>query len=400
MAECLSDLMVQTIADQLEVIVVDAASPQAEGAIVKAFMRHYQNIRYIRTASRIGIYAAWNLAIRESTGRYIMPFSTNDRLAPYACEVLLNALECHPEVAVVFGDSWLTPYPHQTFAEHIRSGEFRWPEYTFEFLLENCGIGPHPMWRRSVHEHVGFFDERYFALGDQEMWLRIGERFNMLHIPEVTGLCWHSSDGLCNNTANSSPEMLNIFWTYQRRQKTRLARVADVERQKNESLDCHWEQSDQNLIGSYSLDQAITNSAVLHKQLLKLRTLHAAEQQPCSGSQTISNDPFSDSAAVFERVLALNPSSGMAHNNLGVIWLQREDLDKACYHHEQAVLCEPENAMFWKNLADLYYAKPGRHNEAVEIYTTLSSLQIKDSEQLLALPIVAKSSCIEPANHV
>ena len=235
MAECLSDVLRQSIVNQIEVVVVDAASPENERDIVAAFQKKYPAIRYIRTNERIGIYAAWNLAIRHAQGEYLLPFSTNDRLAPNACEVLKRTLDKHPEVMLAYGDSWLTPFPHQTFEQHIRSGEFHWPDYSFEFLLENCCIGPHPMWRREVHNYIGYFDERYVAVGDQEMWLRIGERFNMQHISEVTGLCWHAQEGLCNQREASLPEIMNIFWTYQQRQKRRLARISDFNQQKDEA---------------------------------------------------------------------------------------------------------------------------------------------------------------------
>ena len=66
MADCLHNLETQTLADQLEVVVVDAASPQNEKAIVEDFQRRFSKIQYIRTPTRITVYQAWNLAIRTS----------------------------------------------------------------------------------------------------------------------------------------------------------------------------------------------------------------------------------------------------------------------------------------------------------------------------------------------
>ncbi|MFO0698012.1 MAG: glycosyltransferase [Nitrospira sp.] len=214
MQECLEDLENQTIADQMEIIVVDAASPQQEGRIVNAFQERFRNIDYVRTPTRIGVYAAWNIAVKRAKGRYITPFSTNDRLRPDAYEILTRTLEGYPEAALVYGDTYLTDRPHQTFDNHHRIGIWQWPDYSYEYLLAHCIIGPHPMWRRTLHDAIGYFDESYVALGDQDFWIRVGAEHQLLHIPVVTGLYWHSPEGLSNRAEIAGPEERRLRATY------------------------------------------------------------------------------------------------------------------------------------------------------------------------------------------
>ncbi len=218
MAECLEDLTSQTIADQLEIIVVDANSPGDEHAVVRDFQTRHATIRYLRTAGRIGIYRAWNLALRLASGQYCTPFSTNDRLAPDAYQTLAAFLDQHPEADLVFGNTNLTDQPHQRFDHFSPSSHFggawNWPGYSMAYNLASCTGGPHPMFRRSAIGHFGFFDERYKALADQDFFLRLGREDRVRHIPVTTGLAWLSPSAL-SDESKTQGELMDIRSRFQ-----------------------------------------------------------------------------------------------------------------------------------------------------------------------------------------
>ncbi|MDY6953410.1 MAG: glycosyltransferase, partial [Thermodesulfobacteriota bacterium] len=146
-----------------------------------------------------------------------MTVSTNDHLRKDACEVLARALDANPDAMLVYGDTYLTETPHETFDRNTHYGAYCWPPYSFEALLHNCMVGPHPMWRTSVHEEIGHFDDRYVTVADQEFWLRMGERHNLLHIPEFTGLQWITPDAISRKGALPSLEIAHIHGRYQKR---------------------------------------------------------------------------------------------------------------------------------------------------------------------------------------
>ena len=89
---CLEDLENQTIADRLEIVVVNSGSQQNEEAIVKEFQKKYNNIKYIKTERRETIYKAWNRAIKAASGEYITNANTDDRRRQDALEIMAKAL--------------------------------------------------------------------------------------------------------------------------------------------------------------------------------------------------------------------------------------------------------------------------------------------------------------------
>jgi glycosyltransferase involved in cell wall biosynthesis/Flp pilus assembly protein TadD len=186
---CIEDLERQTIADQLEIIVIDSASPQNEGEIVCELQQRYQNIRYLRTEQRETVYAAWNRAIDMARGRYISNANTDDRHRYDAFELMVKTLDALPDVDLVYADVLITLLPNETFETTTASDSYSWPAWDRTKLLdEGCFIGPQPMWRRSVHDRYGGFDASYVTAGDYEFWLRISQTSNFQHIAQPLGL--------------------------------------------------------------------------------------------------------------------------------------------------------------------------------------------------------------------
>lgn len=188
MSGLLDDLEAQTIAGHTEIIIIDSGSTQNERAIVETYQKQYPNIQYLRTDKRESVYAAWNRAVKVARGKYLTNANTDDRHAPDAFEVMVNELEEQPDVGVVYGDCAVTYKKNTTLVQGPISGRFRWPDFNRRLLFQVCFVGPQPMWRRSLHDQFGLFDERMQSAGDYEFWLRISEKVRFHHIPRILGL--------------------------------------------------------------------------------------------------------------------------------------------------------------------------------------------------------------------
>jgi glycosyltransferase involved in cell wall biosynthesis len=195
---CLEDLVRQTLyqKDRLEIVVVDSGSEQNEKAVVEEFMKSYKNIVYIRTAMREGIYAAWNRGIKAARGEYITNANTDDRHRSDALEVMAFMLNRRPDIGLVYADVLITNKENDTYEKIAPVGAYRWEDFRREILACHTYMGPQPMWRKSLHEKYGYFNESFAVSGDWEFWLRIAEDTQFLHIPEFLGLYLASSGSI------------------------------------------------------------------------------------------------------------------------------------------------------------------------------------------------------------
>jgi GT2 family glycosyltransferase len=184
----LKDLEAQTIADRMEIVIVDTGSPTDEKKIVEEFQKEYDNIVYLRTEHRESSHSAINRCIKAARGKYVTLACTDDRHKENALERMVAVLESRPDIALVYGNSHITAFENETFDNFTPAGAYRWADFDPHWLLQGCFAGPQPMWRKNLHEKYGFLDETLESAGDWEFWLRLAERETFLHIDEFLGL--------------------------------------------------------------------------------------------------------------------------------------------------------------------------------------------------------------------
>ena len=189
---CLEDLESQTIAKEIEIIVIDSASEQNEKSIVTEFQSRFDNIVYIRTEKKETIYAAWNRGIKHARGKYITNANVDDRHFPSALEKLSKILDEKEHISLVYNDVIITTQENANLETAPISGYFLFSDFNRERMYKNCFIGPQPLWRKELHAKYGYFDPFYTSAGDYEYWLRIAKSEEFYHLPETLGLYLNS----------------------------------------------------------------------------------------------------------------------------------------------------------------------------------------------------------------
>ena len=115
-------------------------------------------------------------------------------------------LYSNSDVDLVYNDSFITHEPNIMF-EDIPDDcqKYNFEQFSVEAMLR--GNLPHnnPMWRRSIHEKNGYFNQYYKSAGDWDFWLRCafgGSKF--LKHPEVLGVYYWNPIGMSTNPEHDS----------------------------------------------------------------------------------------------------------------------------------------------------------------------------------------------------
>lgn len=146
----------------------------------------YDNFKLIKEDEKLGVYNAWNIGIKNSTTDYVTNWNVDDIRHPINTKIKYDLLKNNPyDVAY----NYYTATDNETYDFYNMDSmpHLQYPDNYEKHVLENCYAGPDPVWKKSLHEKVGYFDyENFNTIGDWEMWIRFakaGAKFKL--IPEV-----------------------------------------------------------------------------------------------------------------------------------------------------------------------------------------------------------------------
>lgn len=165
---CLGSLAQQTYKD-FEVVLVDNASTDGSLALVE---EQFPWVKVILLPENRGFATAVNEGIRRSHGQYIGLLNNDTEVAPHWLEELARALNSHPEVGICaskmlgFPDGEIIDaagdgYCRYGFAFKIGRGELDRGQYDTSRKVFGASGGA-ALYRRSVLEEMGLFDEDFF----------------------------------------------------------------------------------------------------------------------------------------------------------------------------------------------------------------------------------------------
>jgi tetratricopeptide (TPR) repeat protein len=197
--ERLQNLLDQSLyrKNQLEIIVVDSGSQQAEGQVVREFMGQSDHIVYVRTPVRESVYGAWNRGIRLANGKYVINANADDRFASDGLVQMADALSTHCDVHAVFGDWLQTGLENDGLDSDTKKALLNYPEFNPLLLFHSQTTSHAALIRKTVFDSIGLYDPGFEIYGDREFMLRFSvQGFKARKIPEIVGLYFKNPKGL------------------------------------------------------------------------------------------------------------------------------------------------------------------------------------------------------------
>lgn len=191
----LDKLPEQTAFDRLE-LVIDLNEPTTtELELVRKFQKRYpEHIRYTVQEKVVPYSASWNNCVRNSTGDYLAIWNLDDLRTERSIELQAKYLDEHPDIGVVYGNNTVVPKFGETNGTLKEWTKLPMREASRRFLL-----GPFYMFRKSLIEEAGYFDEQFRSSADLDHAIRLSFHTKFAGINDNLGYYLMANEGLSTN---------------------------------------------------------------------------------------------------------------------------------------------------------------------------------------------------------
>jgi GT2 family glycosyltransferase len=178
--EALESLLGQDL-EGLEVVVVDNASQDGSDADIER--RFGPRVRLLRAPRNLGWGAGNNVGIRASAAPHVIVLNSDAVAQPGFARELVASAEADPRVGLVAAKvldherPWIIDtVGHRLYLDGLNRGRGRLERDLGQYDAEREALFPSgaaALYRRSMLEEIGLFDERFFLYGDDaELGLR------------------------------------------------------------------------------------------------------------------------------------------------------------------------------------------------------------------------------------
>lgn len=218
--------------DECEFLLLFNDPTQEEERIIQKHIKGKPYFKYFKIAHE-SLYATWNRGIKLAQGEYIANWNVDDCREPDSLQRQAKALDQHPECAFAYGDTISIKKINDKKGIHNIEKQFNninKPLFKHRFFI-SC----FPMWRKSIHKQVGYYDEQLKLVGDFEFQVRVSYFFDFIKVDGILGYFFSGGEGtrLSEQTVRQSVENNLVYLRYGAYFKVNILRMRETIRQKS-----------------------------------------------------------------------------------------------------------------------------------------------------------------------
>jgi GT2 family glycosyltransferase len=184
----IASVAAQTFGDYIQVIVNDGGDPGPVEELVSS-SGNEERIVVLHNKNSLGMEAASNLGICSCESEFILIHDDDDSLHPEFLEKTIDFLEQNG--SLFYGvSSWIT-----LVLEILSEHEIKIVSESLYSNILSVSIGQMAaynrlvpiafLYKRELHEHIGYYDEKLPVLGDWDFFMRTLEKFDIGIVPEA-----------------------------------------------------------------------------------------------------------------------------------------------------------------------------------------------------------------------
>ncbi|MBQ3009030.1 MAG: glycosyltransferase family 2 protein [Oscillospiraceae bacterium] len=190
----------QNFDQEYEIIIIENASTDRSLEIIEECATRFKNFHIIKNETNLGFAPAVNQGIRLSTGEYAVMFNNDAFAEPDWLAELVRVADSDPNIFSV--GSLMIQHFNRDLADDAgdyvplfgwtckRGDGLSWKRYQKqERIFSACGGAA--LYRRSILEEIGYFEEAFFAYGeDVDLGWRANNRgYKNIYNPKA--ICYH-----------------------------------------------------------------------------------------------------------------------------------------------------------------------------------------------------------------
>lgn len=211
LVEAIESVLKQTFSD-FELIISDDFSPIDLRTVVSVYKD--KRIKYFRQEKNLGFIKNWNFCLCQSRGEYIKIMGDDDVLLNNCIEVQLKNLEENNE-GLVYSNLLIIDENGKNRDDINNNNEYRLfvgdrviksRDFLKMFFLEKIKVGlpTASLFRRSIINEIGFFDENLGSSVDSDMWLRMMAISNFSYSDTLAVKCRIHPENLSKKLINDN----------------------------------------------------------------------------------------------------------------------------------------------------------------------------------------------------